>query len=110
MLERLVGQGCNADAFIKRYTRTPEWRAKVDQVTFVAYEQKPTRLERHEIIFMSGGGPDSFNEQLRAGYWGQPGGYDQAGMPWWPFEEVWSRLSEERRSQLEYIAGQSLSS
>jgi hypothetical protein len=77
--------------------------------TRVAPASRSARLERHVVAFMSGETPEVFHERLRGGAWGQPGGQDQVGMPWWSFDEVSQRLSPQRRAQLEEIAGQDLS-
>lgn len=109
ILERLIAQGCTVDDFTDLYMRKPEWRAEIGEVTFIVIQPAPIRLERHVVMFMSGEEPEPFNHQLRAGDWGEPVGYDQVGMPWWSFGEDWSRLSAERRAQLEDTAGLGLS-
>jgi hypothetical protein len=97
-----------AEGFAKRYTKIPEWRADADLVTAVAVHEVPARLDRYDIIFMADVDPAAFSEDAARGVWGEPEGYDT--LPWWSFTEIWGRLSEERRAELEAIAGHSLSS
>jgi hypothetical protein len=109
ILERTISQGGSAEDFVKIYMRIPEWRAEAESVTFALVQAAPTQLERHVVAFMSGEDPEDFAERLRNGDWGQPGGQDQVGMPWWSFDEVWARLTPQRQTDLQDIAGQDLS-
>jgi hypothetical protein len=110
ILERTISDGGSSDDFVDIYMSQPEWRADAEHVFFARTQPVPTRLERHVVAFMAGEQPEVFRERIRNGDWGQHGGVDQGGLPWWSFEEIWSRLSPGRRAQLEEIAGQNLSS
>jgi hypothetical protein len=95
-----------ADGFAKKYLRAPEWRADADLVTVLAVHDVPARLDRYDIIFMADVDSATFSEQVVQGSWGKPDGYDT--LPWWSFSEVWRCLTDQRREELEAIAGHSL--
>jgi hypothetical protein len=105
-VDLLMAEG--ADGFARQYVEIPEWRAEADLVTILAVHEVPTRLDRYDVAFMSDVESAKFGEQVREGVWGDPGGYGRDGTPWWSFTEVWGRLVNERRTELEAIAGHPL--
>lgn len=97
-----------AEGFAEQYMEVSEWRAEAGLVTVLAVHDVPTRLDRDDVAFMCDADAVTIDEQIRQGVWGDPGGYDHAGMPWWSFTEVWGRLADERRAELEALAGHPL--
>jgi hypothetical protein len=95
------------DAFPKLFMGAPEWRADPCHLKLAGFQEVPTRLDRNLATFMSSNDPATFNDQVREGHWGEPGGY-HATMPWWSFEEIWRRLTLARREELEVLAGHPL--
>ena len=100
LLEGLIRAG-QSDQFPELFLMDPEWRAEPSQLKLAeTFQEVPTRLDRHLAMFMSGEDPATFNDSVREGHWGEPGGYDRAGMPWWSFGEIWRRLTPMRRAEL----------
>ncbi len=62
------------------------------------------------LAFMSAQPIEAVFEQMREGRWGESGnpGCSAIDTPWWPFDEVWRRLTAARRTELEDFAGCSL--
>lgn len=55
---------------------------------------------------MPGEGLETLTEALRVGHRGEPGATSTPGdSSWHPFDQVWSRLSDDRQSELESIVG-----
>lgn len=97
-----------SDDFLKHFVRAPEWRADPRHLKLAGFQEVPTRLDPSLARFVSGEGAATFAEQVEAGHWGEPGGHDQLGVPWFSFHEIWRRLTPARRAQLEDLAGQPL--
>ncbi|SHX66841.1 Uncharacterised protein [Mycobacteroides abscessus subsp. abscessus] len=111
LLRRLNARQWSAEDFTRRFTMMPEWRARVEDVRAVAVHPAPTRILLGQLAFMSEQPITALFEQDREGRWGVSGNPGRSGSesPWWPFEEVWPRLTPARRAQLEDFAGRSLS-
>jgi hypothetical protein len=83
---------------------SPEWLVDPGDITPRSYQVVPARVDHDLMLFMSGESKETFVEQLRADFWGEPGASSgQSDRPWHPFEEVWARLSDERQVELEVM-------
>jgi hypothetical protein len=81
-----------------------EWLVDPGDITPSSYQMVPARVDHDLMLFMSGESKETFVEQLRADFWGEPGASSgQSDRPWHPFEEVWARLSDERQVELEVM-------
>ncbi|WP_099023760.1 hypothetical protein [Mycolicibacterium palauense] len=83
----------------------PEWRADAADVEAVAVQPVPTRVVEQLLGFMSGLSMNDVDAQVRAGVWGEPGNHGEPATKWFPFDQVWPRLTPERRYELEQLAG-----
>lgn len=88
------------------FVGSPEWLADPADLTARGFTPVPARVNRYLMLFMSGETEDAFHEQLRVNHWGEPGPSAGDGdKPWWPFDEVWARLSVDRQGELEELVG-----
>lgn len=111
LLRRLNAHQWPAEDFTRRFTMMPEWRARREEVRAVAVHPASTRVPADLLAFMSEQPLVTVLNPAHEREWGQPGNPRRSSSesPWWPFEEVWSRLTPARRAQLEDFAGRSLS-
>jgi hypothetical protein len=85
---------------------SPEWLVDPADITPTGYRVVPSRVDHDLMRFMSGATQETFAEQLRAGYWGEPGvSAGEGDRPWHPFDQVWLRLSDLRQGELEEMVG-----
>lgn len=96
------------DFFPKLFTGRPEWRADPSHLKLAGFQEVPTRLDPSLARFISGEDAAMFAEQVDAGQWGEPGGHDRFGAPWFSFDEIWHRLTPARQTELEAVAGHPL--
>ena len=90
---------------------TSEWLVDPADITARGFMPVPARVDHDLMLFMSGESKETFVEQLRADYWGEPGDLSGDGdRPWHPFDEVWARLNGDRQAELEELAGVPVSS
>lgn len=88
------------------FRKTPEWLVDPGDITARGFTPVPARVDNDLLLFMSGETEDEFREQLRTDYWGEWGASAHPGdRPWHPFDEVWARLSGDRRAELEELVG-----
>jgi hypothetical protein len=105
----------SADAFLTEswlFRASPEWLVDPCDLTPTGCQPVSMRVDHSLLTFMSGESTETFVEQLRAGFWGEPGvGSDpDDAPPWYPFEQVWARLSSARQAALEEIIGTPITS
>ncbi|MDH6245523.1 hypothetical protein [Mycobacterium sp. OTB74] len=84
---------------------TPEWLVAPADITARGHMPVPMRVEHPLAYFMSGETSESFGEQLRSDFWGEPGAVTDGDDPWHPFDQVWARLSVDRQVELEELVG-----
>lgn len=84
---------------------TPEWLVDPAEMIPRGHMPVPARVEHPVMYFMSGETSETFGEQLRSGFWGEPGAVADGDDPWHPFEQVWARLSGDRKAELEELVG-----
>jgi hypothetical protein len=107
MLLKLQAAG-DAKQFPELFMGRPEWRADPGDLSLVGIREVPIRLDPSLARFVSDEDPESFAEQVDAGRWGELGGHDRSGKPWFAFDEIWRRLTPARQLELETLAGQTL--
>lgn len=90
----------------RMFGKTPEWLVDPGDITARAFTPVPARVDNDPLLFLSGESEETFREQLRADHWGEWGASAHPGdRPWHPFDEVWARLSGDRRAGLEELVG-----
>lgn len=92
----------------RMFRKTPEWLVDPRDVTARSFTPVPARVDHDLMLFMSGETKETFVEHLRADFWGEPGpraGDDDCDWPWFPFDQVWARLSGDRQTELEELVG-----
>lgn len=107
LLDRMIASG-DRDGFNERFRLTPEWRARPEDMTPISVQVVPVAVDRDVLTYMAGSTREEMGAKIHQGQWGDPGGYDAAGMPWWKFSEVWQRLSSVRQAELEAETGHPL--
>lgn len=95
-------------SFEEMFQMMPEWRAKPGDLTAFRVDVVAVQVDRTVLEYMADASRDEMSGQIQAGMWGEPGGYDVAGMPWWKFADIWRRLSPDRQAELEAEAGKPL--
>lgn len=110
LLRRVDAHRWSPETVVDNFPKSAEWRGRVEDVRAVASAPTPTRILPGLLAFMSEQPVMTVLDPARERDWGEPGNPGRSGSepPWWPFEEVWSRLTPERRAQLEDFAGRSL--
>ncbi|UJL30430.1 hypothetical protein NWT09_29270 [Mycolicibacterium sp. jd] len=84
------------------FHETREWLVAPGDLTPSGYRVVPARADKDLVRFLSGENPQVFEEQLEAGAFGEPGPSAGKGdRIWYPFDQVWSRLSPQRQQELE---------
>jgi hypothetical protein len=73
------------------FKSTPEWRAEIEQVSFITAQPVPTRVYLHVLSFMTDQPVAALWEK-----WGKTGKEEHGATPWWPFDQVWSELTAQR--------------
>lgn len=85
---------------------TPEWLVHPQGLIPTGFLRVPTRVDDDLLFFMSGESADTFREQMRSGFWGERGAVSGPGdRPWFPLDQVWSRLRGDRQAELEELVG-----
>lgn len=107
-LDLLTEMADDLDGFRERFQRMPEWRAHPDDLEAVCVDVVPVQVDRDVLGHMADACRDELSVQIREDMWGEPGGYDAAGMPWWKFADIWRRLPPARKADLEAVAGHPL--
>lgn len=88
------------------FAMTPEWLADPADITPRGFMPVPARVDHDLTIFMSGATRETFAKQLRTDHWGERGALaGDADRPWFPFDQVWARLSDNRQAELEDLVG-----
>ncbi|CAJ1505584.1 hypothetical protein [[Mycobacterium] burgundiense] len=92
------------------FKKTSEWRIGIDDAEFVAVSDPvPFRVSPSLLAYLCGRSVvDLGPPQQCSAEWGPSSSDGQSGGQWWPFNQVWSRLTPHRRAQLEEFAGRSI--
>lgn len=109
-LDLLVEMGERGDAagFEEMFQKMPEWRSRPGDLTAVSVTVVAVQVDRMVLEYMADVSREEMSGQIREGIWGEPAGFDSAGMPWWKFSDVWRRLPPARQADLEAEAGHPL--
>lgn len=84
----------------------PEWLVPPQGLIPTAFQPVPTRVDDALLFFISGCSVETLREQLRTDFWGERGAVSgPADRPWFPFDQVWARLSGDRQEELESLVG-----
>lgn len=90
----------------RTFVGSAEWLVGPCDLTARGYAPVPVRVDNYLLMFMAGQTWETFVEQVNAGHWGEEGESSGDGaMPWWPFGQVWERLSGDRQAELEELVG-----
>ncbi|MBU9766951.1 hypothetical protein FR943_24325 [Mycobacterium sp. TNTM28] len=90
----------------RMFGKTPEWLVDPRDITARAFTPVAARVDNELLLFLSGESEETFREQLRTDHWGEWGASAHPGdRPWHPFDQVWARLSGDRRAELEGLVG-----
>ncbi len=109
MLRDMLDGGSTFEDFLNLYRLISEWRIRVEDIEFIDVNLVPTRVFLGQLAYLSECSVVELHDQVRADMWGEAGDQGDSDTPWWPFDQVWGRLTPQRRAQLEEIAGRSLS-
>lgn len=105
---RAVSAGTDFEFALQRVLRVAEWLTRPEDVVVGEVAPAPLRVDHYLMVFMAGVTIPEFEEQLRSDFWGEPGGQHPVLGDWFPFDQVWKRLSVSRQAYLEDMVGKRL--